>query len=141
MNSTKNNSAMTQELSIEEILSSIRRVIHDHANNPKDHNNTHNHDVDEDVLDLTEEYLETESSSSRDSLIDERVASETVSAIRDFAHKANVSKECASDNSKSVEEFMIEMMKPELRRWLNQNLPSIVQEIVEREIRRLIPHK
>lgn len=39
----------------------------------------------------------------------------------------------------SLEDLVIEAMKPFLADWLNKNLPVIVKKIVEKEVKRLIP--
>jgi len=39
----------------------------------------------------------------------------------------------------SLEDLVIEAMKPFLAEWLNKNLPVIVKKIVEKEVKRLIP--
>jgi cell pole-organizing protein PopZ len=40
----------------------------------------------------------------------------------------------------TLEDLVKESLRPMLKEWLNSNLPGIVEEIVEREIRRIIPH-
>lgn len=39
----------------------------------------------------------------------------------------------------TVEDLVIELLKPQLSEWLNQNLPSLVKHVVEKEIKKLIP--
>jgi cell pole-organizing protein PopZ len=39
----------------------------------------------------------------------------------------------------TLEDLVIELLKPELSEWLNKNLPTIVKEAVEREIKKLVP--
>lgn len=39
----------------------------------------------------------------------------------------------------SLEDLVIEAMKPFLSEWLNKNLPGIVRKIVEKEVRHLVP--
>jgi hypothetical protein len=38
-----------------------------------------------------------------------------------------------------LEDFVVEMMKPQLKLWLDSHLPSLVRELVEKEIKRLVP--
>lgn len=42
-------------------------------------------------------------------------------------------------NGITVEELIIEAMKPQISEWLNANLSTIVKKVVEKEIRKLIP--
>lgn len=39
----------------------------------------------------------------------------------------------------TVEDLVVEALKPQLSAWLDKNLPVLVKELVEKEIRRLIP--
>ena len=43
-------------------------------------------------------------------------------------------------NGTLVEDLVKELIKPELSSWLEKNLPSIVKNIVEREVKKLIPN-
>jgi cell pole-organizing protein PopZ len=40
----------------------------------------------------------------------------------------------------TLEDLVVELLKPELSSWLNQHLPGLVKQIVEKEIKKLIPH-
>lgn len=40
----------------------------------------------------------------------------------------------------TVEDLVVEALKPQLSSWLDKNLPILVKELVEKEIKRLIPH-
>ena len=44
-----------------------------------------------------------------------------------------------SSKNKTIEELVKEVLKPELKKWLNKNLPVIVRELVEKEIKKIIP--
>ena len=44
-----------------------------------------------------------------------------------------------SSKDKTIEELVKEVLKPELKKWLNKNLPVIVRELVEKEIKKIIP--
>lgn len=46
---------------------------------------------------------------------------------------------CLSNKDKVIEELVKEVLKPELKKWLNKNLPIIVRELVEKEIKKIIP--
>jgi hypothetical protein len=45
----------------------------------------------------------------------------------------------ALNNAKSVEELVKEILRPELKKWLNDNLPAIVKQLVDNEIKKIIP--
>ncbi|WHA05481.1 DUF2497 domain-containing protein [Candidatus Bandiella numerosa] len=42
-------------------------------------------------------------------------------------------------NGRSVEELVKEILRPELTKWLNDNLPAIVKQLVDKEIKKIIP--
>ena len=42
-------------------------------------------------------------------------------------------------SGETVENLVMEMMKPMLKEWLDTNLPPMVQSIVEREIKKILP--
>jgi cell pole-organizing protein PopZ len=42
-----------------------------------------------------------------------------------------------SDNARTLEDIVKEMMRPMLREWLEQNLPSLVERVVRAEIERV----
>jgi cell pole-organizing protein PopZ len=138
----------TQDMSIEEILKSIKGVI----NERKQLNSTDN---DEDILELTEimsDKDKEESSESFDAddkfnpaneepLISPKFASETSDILKDFAHTIKDKHlEAATSPKNALEELIIEMLRPELSKWLNENLPVLVKQLVEREIKKLMPN-
>jgi cell pole-organizing protein PopZ len=44
----------------------------------------------------------------------------------------------ADDSGRTTEQFVEDMMRPMLRDWLDQNLPSMVERIVQKEIQKMI---
>ena len=127
-------------MSVEEIIKSIRGII-------DDHNNTNKSTAD-DVLELTEvidtpkEKAETviQDTKTQDNLISEDTARDTANTLKYFAQTSRTAiQENKKPKNNAIEELVIEMMKPQLKKWLDENLPKLVQELVEKEIRRLIP--
>lgn len=47
----------------------------------------------------------------------------------------------AMRNGTTIEDIVVESMKPLLKEWLDQNLETLVRDIVEREIKKLVPHE
>jgi hypothetical protein len=39
---------------------------------------------------------------------------------------------------RTIEAFLADLVRPELKAWLDQHLPGLVERIVEREIKRLV---
>ena len=44
-------------------------------------------------------------------------------------------------NGETVEDLVVEMLKPMMKDWLDKNLPKLVNEIVQKEIQKLIPRE
>ncbi|MBA8666889.1 DUF2497 domain-containing protein [Holosporaceae bacterium 'Namur'] len=73
--------------------------------------------------------------------IAEEVAKESQDLLRSFI-KATTKNHDENINFRSgvtLEDLVIELLKPELSEWLNRNLPNIVKSIVEKEVKKLIP--
>lgn len=127
----------TPEMSVEEILKSIRGIINEHKNDGDE----------EEVLELTDIISEEKQSptmplskNEEDFLINERIAAETASSFKNFAEKAKFATyETRKEKNLTIEELVAVMIKPLLKEWLNTNLPILVKNLVEKEIKRLIP--
>ncbi|MFK8039811.1 MAG: DUF2497 domain-containing protein [Rickettsiaceae bacterium] len=97
-----------------------------------------------DVLELTQLVSDDNKYYSNDeALISNKSATDTVNTLKKFTNKVKsieVNQYQRKDSSSSIEEFMIELIRPQLKKWLDQNLPSLVEELVEKEIKKLIPN-
>ncbi|KKB96395.1 hypothetical protein SZ25_00545 [Candidatus Arcanobacter lacustris] len=86
------------------------------------------------------ENVSSSDKSKPDLLISERSAEDTSNTIKSFMKSVS---RPASDGlgykNNTVEELIIQMIKPYLKDWLDKNLPTIVKQIVEKEIHKLIP--
>ncbi len=118
-------SKKSQDMSIEDILKSVKGVINERKNLSND---------DEDILELTEiiDQDEEELISTKSAEKVNDILKNFTSAIKDKNLDNNVSSKGA------LEELVIEMLKPELKIWLDKNLPLLVKELVESEIKKLI---
>lgn len=66
-----------------------------------------------------------------EALVSDQAASSVSNAF------ANLSGMMVSNQAKSMEDLMKEMLRPMLQSWLDQNLPPLVEKMVATEIRRL----
>ena len=68
------------------------------------------------------------------------VSIETMSKLADAAEPdaAIGSSLSFSGSGRTVEDLVVEMIRPMLREWLDENLPATVERIVQKEIRRLV---
>lgn len=132
----KEGTKKTPEMSVEEILKSIRGIINNHKKENKE----------EEILELTEVINEKKIPASEafsieeDYLISEKSAIEASNSFKNLTEKAKIaSKEVKKEKNLTIEELVIAMIKPLLKEWLDTNLPSLVKNIIEKEIKRLIP--
>lgn len=82
--------------------------------------------------------------SNTEQLISEQSAHDAEAALKtlsEVVQKASAPKidSVAFRNGDTVEDLVTTMMKPILKEWLDTNLPKLVQSIVEKEIKRLMP--
>ncbi|WP_016917020.1 DUF2497 domain-containing protein [Rickettsia honei] len=119
-----------QDMSIEDILKSIKGVINERKN-PIHENDS----ADEDVLELTEIVNQDE----EEKLISTKSAEEVGDIFKNFTDTIKDKKLDNNISSKNaLEELVVEMLKPELKAWLDKNLPVLVKELVEIEIKKLV---
>jgi hypothetical protein len=75
-----------------------------------------------------------------DTLLSPAAAEATSQALKNLKRPQSVLSPIDSTAFRSgvtVEDLVIESLKPMLKNWLDENLPTIVERIVEREIRKL----
>lgn len=118
-------SKKSQDMSIEDILKSVKGVINERKNLSNE---------DEDILELTEIIDQDE-----EELISTKSAEKVNDILKNFTSTIkdkNLDNNVSSKNA--LEELVIEMLKPELKTWLDKNLPSLVKELVESEIKKIV---
>ncbi|ABV74646.1 hypothetical protein A1C_01675 [Rickettsia akari str. Hartford] len=119
-----------QDMSVEDILKSIKGVINKHKNHIYE-----NDSEDEDILELTEIVNQDE----EEKLISPKSAEAVGDIFKNFTDTIkdkNLDNNISSKNA--LEELVTKMLKPELKAWLNKNLPVLVKELVEIEIKKLV---
>lgn len=127
---------------MEEILTSIRRIITEDDGNPAPAGTLSVPEPypspDEpltppaaDVLELTEPLPEPASGPSLVSEATVAVASQSLSAL------SNLNVRGYEGSDKTLEALVRELLQPMLRQWLDANLPEIVERMVSREIQRI----
>lgn len=153
-----------QEMSVEEILDSIRRVIGGEnkeqpsatyqAQNARDED-------DEEILELTNPVPASapkrvdafspdtrevaENISYNTAIIEPQIAHKTAEHINELVKAKKVTAQNNAEQqkprdlllSKSVEDLVIMLLKPQLKTWLDKNLPDLVETIVKQELKEL----
>jgi cell pole-organizing protein PopZ len=78
---------------------------------------------------------------ANDKLLNDQViesSRESIKSLIKMTERSNVdSLRLRSGNT--VEDIIIEMVKPQIGSWLNDNLPEIVRSVVEKEVKKLVP--
>jgi hypothetical protein len=74
-------------------------------------------------------------------LISQKAASDSTEALKLLVKKASkpLADGPAFRSGITIEELVVEMIKPHLSEWLDQNLPNIVKHVVEKEVQKLVP--
>lgn len=147
---------MSREPSMEDILSSIRKVIaRDEAPGerraPRADPPPRAQDVDtDDILDLRKQvFVETESDLSDpqdhpQSQEEELVSDESAAAARQSleALSAVMAAPPASTSpaggARSIEDVVVDALRPMLKEWLDAHLPQMVEAMVAKEIARIV---
>lgn len=76
----------------------------------------------------------------RGSLIHDATIVQTTESVKRLIDAKNiVSGITALSQSPTLQELAIQLMEPKLERWLNDNLPQVVEKIVREEIKKIIP--
>jgi cell pole-organizing protein PopZ len=90
-------------------------------------------DREEEPAPAFEEAAEPVAAEEEDSLVDEAPASAAAGMFAALSENLRVS----SDQGQTLEGIVRELLRPMLKQWLDENLPSIVEEKVQAEIERI----
>jgi cell pole-organizing protein PopZ len=131
-----------REPSMEDILASIKRVIAEdkdaRASEPAPQPPQDSAVQDEeDVLELSEPLAPA--TDLGPPLLEESVADATRQSLEQLSNVAASAPPSSQNNP--LEEIVREMLRPVLKQWLDEHLPSIVEEHVRREISRITGRK
>lgn len=80
---------------------------------------------------------------STDGLMSSNVAAAAAAGFAEFANQVEKEREAAQPSlatlggGKTLEEVVIDVMRPFLREWLDANLPEIVTQVVKKEVERI----
>lgn len=149
------------EPSVEEILASIKKVIardnrdvaaverreREERGLGEDRASAAQADSDGEVLDLAEMAEEIDEGEAETAGTDHLLASETVSSISEsLAALAMMAQPPAApqivrSGETSLEGMVRDLLRPELAKWLDANLPPLVERLVATEIARIVGKK
>lgn len=137
-----------QDMSIEEILKSIRGVIDNRAEVLQTN--------EDDILELTNA-VDDNSDIHKDgkstiginnsitngrsaAMLSEETAMKTSEILKHFSNTAKEHVSKSHNKTNTLEDIVIQMLRPEISKWLEKNLPSLVKQLVAIEIQKLKPH-
>ena len=92
--------------------------------------------------DLQPSVMEDDMKMEKDAeLLSKESADFTVNAIKDLVKAAEkpINNDICFRSGITVEQLVIDLIKPQLSKWLDDHLPNIVKDVVEKEIKKLIP--
>lgn len=88
---------------------------------------------------------EAEDAQEDSGMISSATAIHTQALLKDFAEtaeslgrKVNLNQNTQEKSNKSIEHFVLELIEPHIKEWLNANLPIIVKEVVSEEVKNLV---
>jgi uncharacterized protein len=151
----------SKEPSMEEILSSIKRIIAEESDSPQPRRPRPEPEEEPDVLELTQEFGEPEPEVAPweepdvisaeeapaiaaapiapapppETLVSSASADATREALASLSRMVVKPENPAADNT--LEGLVRELLRPMLKDWLDANLPGIVQATVDREVARI----
>ncbi len=76
-----------------------------------------------------------------ETLLDEAVAATSRQTLKNFMKmtEKNEIETLKLRSGGTVEDIVIELIKPQISEWLNKHLPALVTTVVEKEIKKLVP--
>ncbi len=89
---------------------------------------------------VTPSVPEVDVEETTDTLVSEGTAAVTSAIfdeVKQAADSAEASDGLALRSGTSVEDLMIEAMRPMLKAWLDKNLPAVVERVVQKEVKKL----
>ncbi len=83
----------------------------------------------------------TANSGTIENIIDDAVAATSRQTLKNFMKmtEKNEIDTLKLRSGNTVEDIIIELIKPQLSDWLNKNLPALVTSVVEKEIKKIVP--
>ncbi|MFV9875640.1 MAG: DUF2497 domain-containing protein [Rickettsiales endosymbiont of Dermacentor nuttalli] len=113
-------------------MQDTKSSVNDIGNNVEQTVNNKNYDT---------KALETSNKTAKNIMLSDEIVAEISETLKSLVRTVSkpVSAGLSFRNGTSLEDLIIEILKPYLKEWLDNNLPSIVKHIVEKEVQKLIP--
>ena len=87
-----------------------------------------------------EEVKDKENKIEDSSIISEKAYNDSKNMVDDFKNKVKERFDTQENINKdsNIEDFVVKMLKPMLKDWLDNNLPQIIKKIVQQEIKKIV---
>ena len=140
-----------QGTKIKDILKSIRGIIENHdlakeesvpdvIYQPADPK--YQKDREEEVLELTETLDSARSGEKESQVLSDDLKIGLLTKIERFIDKVEGNGYLVSDQpTQSIDDAALNIMKPLIKEWLDNNLPTLIERIISEEIKQLVPRK
>jgi cell pole-organizing protein PopZ len=138
---------MKEDLSIDQIISSIRHVILGRKNDQFDDDKNRYLEDNDDIYELNLKHLVVKKNdavalknlATEDYLpsgkVAEDISKDTIESLRqEEGAKQKQSRTPVKLKNETIENVVIELIKPYLQHWIDENLSRIVKNLVEKEI-------
>lgn len=143
-NAKYDSSSIKEERHLDDIIDSIRGIIKQHdplkgASDNSDNINIELDDHDEHLQDSADEPLELDRIDVNDQNNQELISNDTLSEIKLLINKFNEQVKSSQQNTNNVlQNNMLEVMRPIIKEWLDNNLPKMVEQILQDELKKII---
>jgi cell pole-organizing protein PopZ len=137
-----------QDVKLEDILKSIRGIIDNHNDTLRKEvqaSGAEQEEKEDQILELTSVFSPAESDLNNEEdegFISEGAKLEALSRFKDFTNKIE-KKGYVSDTKTEnpIDNMALNIMKPLIKEWMDNNLPKLVEKVISEEIKQLIPKK
>lgn len=144
---THQSSAQDEDMSMDEILASIRRYVAgdggpaqtssapETQGNPRVVQLTADDEWSPSLQPQTQPKSESKVAPQNDDIMSDATRASTQKAFQKMEQLRDLQGGVqAPSGGKSIDDFMMELLKPLLKQWMDKHLPPLVERIVEREI-------
>jgi|GEM_PF-4105157 cell pole-organizing protein PopZ len=137
---SENQVPMGDVLELTEVIEEEKSNIPLQENNGKKEEDVKNSNSFESIL-LSKDTTEKQDDFA-ESMLNPEVKAKSQDMLEQFLHKAMPGRsskgEVANSSGISLEDFAKEILRKEIAAWINSNLPDMVREVIEREIKNLM---
>ena len=133
---------MEEKVEIASVLKSIKNLINETSNQNSNQDDileltnivefdSHDHVKDRKKMTRSDPHQNTD-------LISQDQLLKNIKQLLSISTKINSKESENKISSNSIEDFLVKLIEPQIKQWLKENLPNIVNSVVEKEINKLL---